>query len=224
MSEKIKGMFADISAKYDILNDLLSLGTHRIWKRKFVKLSNVNSNSKVLDIATGTGDIAYLFSEKTQHVTGIDFTPEMIDIAKKRFKDTNINFLIADVLELPFEDNCFNIVSISFGIRNVDDITQAIKEMHRVLKSNGKMMILEFGQAIPPFSYVYNFYSKYVIPIIGKMVSKNQFAYNYLPESAARFPSGNDFVLIIDDLNLFDNVKMYRLFCGIAYIYIGIKL
>jgi len=224
MSEKIKGMFADISAKYDILNDLLSLGTHRIWKKKLVKLSNVNSNSNVLDIATGSGDIAYLFSKNTQHVTGIDFTPEMIDIAKKRFKDTNINFLIADALELPFEDNSFDIVSISFGIRNVDDINQAIKEMHRVLKSNGKMMILEFGQAIPPFSYLYNFYSKYVIPIIGKIVSKNHFAYNYLPESASLFPSGNNFVKIINDLNLFHNVKMYRLFYGIAYIYIGIKL
>lgn len=224
MSEKIKGMFAEISAKYDILNDLLSLGTHRIWKRKLVKLSNVSSNSLVLDIATGTGDIAYLFSKKTIHVIGIDFTPEMINIAKKRFKDTNISFRIADALQLPFEDNYFDIVSISFGIRNVDDINQAIKEMYRVLKRNGKMMILEFGQAIPPFSYLYNFYSKYVIPIIGKIVSKNNFAYNYLPESAARFPSGNNFVKIIDNLNLFDNVKMYRLFFGIAYIYIGIKL
>lgn len=224
MSEKIKGMFAEISAKYDILNDLLSLGTHRIWKRKLVKLSNVNSNSLVLDIATGTGDIAYLFSKKTIHVIGIDFTPEMINIAKKRFKDTNISFRIADALQLPFEDNYFDIVSISFGIRNVDDINQAIKEMYRVLKRNGKMMILEFGQAIPPFSYLYNFYSKYVIPIIGKIVSKNNFAYYYLPESAARFPSGNNFVKIIDNLNLFDDVKMYRLFFGIAYIYIGIKL
>jgi demethylmenaquinone methyltransferase/2-methoxy-6-polyprenyl-1,4-benzoquinol methylase len=224
MSEKIKGMFADISAKYDILNDLLSFGSHRIWKNKLIKLSQVKSNSKVLDIATGTGDIAYLFSKKSKSVTAIDFTPEMINLAKKRFKDSNITFIIADALELPFEDNYFDIVSISFGIRNVDDINQAIKEMHRVLKSNGKMMILEFGQAIPPFSYLYNFYSKYVIPIIGKIVSKNDFAYNYLPESSARFPSGNNFVKIINHLNLFHNVKMYRLFYGIAYIYIGIKL
>ena len=220
MSDKIRNMFAEIANKYDLLNDVLSFGMHRLWKKKLINLSEPNSDSKVLDIATGTGDIAFLYAKKSKHVTGIDFTPEMIELANKRRKSQNPEFYVGDALNLQFEDNSFDIISISFGIRNVDDIRQALREMHRVLNRKGKVVILEFGQALPPFSYIYNFYSKYILPVIGNMISGSHFAYTYLPESSAKFPAADEFISIVKELRIFNNATYYRLFFGVAYIYV----
>jgi len=222
MSDKIRDMFAEIANKYDLLNDVLSLGMHRLWKRKLIKLSEPKNDSKVLDLATGTGDIAFLYAKISNDVIGIDLTPEMIENAQKRNSSNKDNpkFYVGDALNLQFEDNTFDIISISFGIRNVDDVRHALKEMYRVLNRKGKVVILEFGQALPPFSYLYNFYAKYFMPIIGRIVSGSDFAYTYLPESSARFPAGDNFTSIVKELKLFNNVTFYRLFFGIAYIYV----
>ncbi|HRP02171.1 MAG TPA: bifunctional demethylmenaquinone methyltransferase/2-methoxy-6-polyprenyl-1,4-benzoquinol methylase UbiE [Candidatus Kapabacteria bacterium] len=220
MSDKIRDMFAEIAGKYDLLNDVLSFGMHRLWKKKLIKLSEPTKNSKVLDLATGTGDIAFLYAMTSNDVTGIDLTPEMIEIAKKRSVSSNPQFFVGDALNINFDNNTFDIISISFGIRNVDDIRQALREMHRVLNKNGKIVILEFGQALPPFSYIYNFYSKHILPIIGRIISGSVFAYEYLPESSARFPAGDNFTDIVKELKIFSNVKFHRLFYGIAYIYV----
>lgn len=220
MSDKIRNMFADIANKYDLLNDVLSLGMHRLWKHKLIRLSEPKPDSKVLDIATGTGDIAFLYAKKSNNVIGVDFTPEMIDLAKKRNKNNNPQFYVGDALNLQFEENSFDIVSISFGIRNVDDIRQALREMHRVMNRKGRIVVLEFGQALPPFSYIYNFYSQYILPVIGNIISGSHFAYTYLPESSAKFPSGDNFISIIKELKIFNNATYYRLFFGVAYIYV----
>lgn len=227
MSDKIRSMFASISDKYDILNDILSFGMHRCWKKKLIKISESKPEQKVLDIATGTGDIAFLFADKNCSVTGIDLTPEMIEIARKRssgYKKCTPEFMVSDAQNLPFGDSTFDLISISFGIRNLDDYRASLREMHRVLKSRGKIVILEFGQPLPPFSYFYNFYSKYFIPIIGKIVSGSNYAYSYLPETAAKFPADERFVDILKSLKLFNNVTMYRLMYGVAYIYMINKL
>lgn len=223
MSQKIQNMFASIANKYDILNDLLSLGMHRIWKNKLIKLSKPYKNSKILDLATGTGDIAFRYAKTSKNVIGVDLTPEMIEIAKKRSKSDNPTFEVGDILNLRFNDNQFDIISISFGIRNVDDIGLALKEMHRILTKHGKIAIMEFGQAKPPISYFFNIYSKYIIPLIGKIISKDSNAYTYLPESSAKFPADDKFTKIVNDTKLFNNVTSYRLFGGIAYIYLIIK-
>jgi demethylmenaquinone methyltransferase/2-methoxy-6-polyprenyl-1,4-benzoquinol methylase len=226
MSEKVKNMFANISGKYDILNDILSFGTHRSWKTKFVKMTNPDGNSKILDIATGTGDIAFKFYELKfgrVKITGIDFTPEMINIANERKQNRNINFIVGDALNLPFEDNTFDINTISFGIRNVDDVKKSLTEMARVLKPGGRAAILEFGQARKPFAYIYNFYSKYIMPFLGKLISGDDSAYCYLPDTAAKFPSGNNFVQIMKSTNCFSNITVKELMFGVAYIYLGVK-
>jgi demethylmenaquinone methyltransferase/2-methoxy-6-polyprenyl-1,4-benzoquinol methylase len=227
MSEKVKNMFANISGKYDILNDILSFGMHRYWKTKFVKMTNPDENSKILDIATGTGDIAFKYYKITLEkadITGMDFTPEMIKIANERKQNRKIKFLVGNALNLPFEDNIFDITSISYGIRNVDDVKKSITEMARVLKSGGRAAILEFGQASKPFSYIYNFYSKYIMPPLGKIISGDDSAYSYLPETAAKFPSGENFVKIMNSTNCFSNITVKELMFGVAYIYIGVKM
>ena len=226
MSEKVKNMFANISGKYDILNDILSFGMHRCWKTKFVKMANPDENSKILDIATGTGDIAFKFYQITSgqaNITGMDFTPEMIKIANERKQNRNITFLVGDALNLPFEDNIFDITSISYGIRNVDDVERSLTEMARVLKTGGRAAILEFGQARKPFAYIYYFYSKYIMPFLGKLISGDDSAYSYLPETAAKFPSGENFVKIMNSTNCFSKIIVKELMFGVAYIYIGVK-
>jgi demethylmenaquinone methyltransferase/2-methoxy-6-polyprenyl-1,4-benzoquinol methylase len=226
MSEKVKKMFANISSKYDVLNDILSFGMHRIWKNKFVKMASPDENSKILDIATGTGDIAFKFYELTcgkAIITGMDFTSEMILIAEKRKHERNISFIVGDALNLPFDDNIFDINTISFGIRNVDDVKKSLTEMARVLKTGGRAAVLEFGQARKPFAYIYNFYSKYIMPFLGKFISGDDVAYTYLPETASQFPSGDNFVQIMKSTNCFSNIIVKELLFGVAYIYIGLK-
>ncbi len=220
MSEKIKNMFAEIASKYDLLNDVLSFGMHRLWKKKLIKLSSPISESRILDLATGTGDIAFLYSKISNNVIGVDLTPEMIEVAKKRSNSHNPKFMVGDALKLDFEDNSFDIISISFGIRNVDDIRQSLREMYRMLDKNGRIYILEFGQALPPFSYIYNFYSKFIIPFIGNLLSGSAFAYTYLPESSAKFPAAEEFTDIVNELRVFKRVSYIRLFFGVSYIYI----
>jgi len=224
MSEKIQNMFAEIADKYDLLNDVLSMGMHRLWKRKLIKLAKPHRDSKILDIATGTGDIAFLFSKKSNFVSAIDLTPQMIEIAKKRFPANNPIFSTGDALNLQYPNDYFDIISISFGIRNVDDVKKALSEMYRVLRPSGRVLILEFGQPVPPFSYIYKIYSKYIIPIIGKIISGSNFAYTYLPESSAKFPAGRNFQNLAESLHLYNNVTTYRLFWGVAYIYLLNKL
>lgn len=227
--EKIRSMFAQIAANYDRGNSVLSMGIHHLWRKTLVKLSGAQTGMKVLDCATGTGDLAIAFKKvvgSEGDVIGTDFCAEMLipAPAKAHALGLDIKFEQADVLKLQYPDNTFDIVSISFGIRNVADPVQALKEMARVTKPGGKVMVLEFGQAsLPGFAQVYNFYSEKVLPILGGWVTGQKEAYQYLQKSSASFPCREGFLDLMKQSSGFSQSDYHALTGGIAYIYRGTK-
>lgn len=229
MSEEVRQMFASISGRYDLINTVLSFGTHHWWRRKAVRLSGVKEGMNVLDCATGTGDLAIAFKKAVGakgRVTGTDFCPEMLEPAprKARRKGLDIHWEVADAMNLPYENDRFDLASIAFGIRNVDDPVTALSEMGRVVKPNGKVLILEFGQPSGWMKYPFRWHSKYVIPVLGGLLSGNRKAYQYLPETSAAFPAGKLFLGSMHKTGRFKRVESHSLMQGIAYIYIGIVL
>jgi demethylmenaquinone methyltransferase/2-methoxy-6-polyprenyl-1,4-benzoquinol methylase len=223
MSNAVREMFSEISTKYDLMNDILSFGTHRIWRKKLVRLLNLNSNSSVLDLASGTGDLAFDMNAAGAKVIGTDFCEDMLVVARQKAKERGINieFRQADALSIPYGDSMFDASTISFGIRNVDDVSLCLKEMARVVKSGGKAAILEFGQAKQPMAFFYNIYSKYIMPALGRIFAGAESAYTYLPQTAAKFPCDQKFLDIMNATGMYSETKVYSLFSGIAYIYIG---
>jgi len=225
--EKIKSMFSQVAPKYDKANTVLSLGVHHLWRRKFVNLSGVKSGAIILDCATGTGDLAIEFKKRVGpagRVIGTDFCAEMLESApdKARSLGMDIEFQLADVTELPYLDHQFDLTSISFGIRNVENPVKAISEMARVTKPNGKVMVLEFGQMqIPVVSPLYNYYSRTILPWIGGLVTGQREAYQYLQTSSAAFPCRDNFKDLMLSTGQFKDVSWIPLSGGIAYIYIG---
>jgi len=226
MSEKVKNMFADIADDYDRLNSILSFGVHYFWRDKAVKLSGAQPGSRVLDCATGTGDLALEFKEKVGpegYVKGTDFCAEMLQYApdKAAQKNLSVDFEVADVLNLPYDDNEFDIASIAFGIRNVDDPVKGLREMARVVKPGGRVVVLEFGQPRGIVKYPYELYSQYIMPAIGGWISGNREAYTYLPRTSARFPAGDKFLQLMEEADAFESKQAHKLTAGIAYIYVG---
>ncbi|CAN5245642.1 bifunctional demethylmenaquinone methyltransferase/2-methoxy-6-polyprenyl-1,4-benzoquinol methylase UbiE [soil metagenome] len=226
MSEKVRNMFADIADDYDKINSILSFGVHSAWREKSVEMSGAKPGDQILDCATGTGDLAFEFKKRVGHtgnVTGTDFCKEMIEHApaKADKKQLVVKFEVADAMDLPYEDNSFDVASIAFGIRNVDDPLQCLKEMARVVKKGGRVVILEFGQPDGLVKYPYKFYSSYVMPAIGGWISGNRAAYTYLPETSAAFPAGRAFLDLMDKANMFREKKSASLTGGIAYVYVG---
>ena len=226
MSEEVKNMFASISAKYDLANDVLSLGIHRLWRKRACKLLGKIQGATLLDVATGTGDFACVLKNAVGPegaVTGVDFVPEMIELAKGKYSSKDIDFQVADAMSLPFEDESFDVVTISFGIRNVDDTSLALKEFLRVLKPSGRICVLEFGTPyLIGLKQLFIFYSKYLMPFIGGLVSGNRDAYEYLPETSANYPCRDEFIELLKEAGFKDN-KWTGLMGGIAYIYLGNK-
>jgi demethylmenaquinone methyltransferase / 2-methoxy-6-polyprenyl-1,4-benzoquinol methylase len=226
-AQNIQKMFSAIAPSYDKANTILSLGIHHIWKQKVVSLSGAKPGDCVLDCATGTGDLAILFKEKVGslgQVTGTDFNADILSFApaKAEQKELKIKFETADVTQLPYADNTFDVSSISFGIRNVKDLDRALSELARVTKPSGKVMILEFGQVrLPIFRDFYNFYSNTILPWVGGKISGNPEAYKYLNESAARFPSSQNFIDRALKTGAYKDMTCKELSFGIAYIYIG---
>ncbi|HYX06596.1 MAG TPA: bifunctional demethylmenaquinone methyltransferase/2-methoxy-6-polyprenyl-1,4-benzoquinol methylase UbiE [Bacteroidales bacterium] len=226
MSEDVRRMFASISDKYDLANSVLSLGIHHYWRNVTVKMSGAQKGQSVLDCATGTGDLAINFKQAVGskgYVMGTDFCKEMMDPAPAKVKKKNlkIDFEVADAMNLPYENDKFDIASIAFGIRNVDDPVKALKEMARVVKKGGKVVVLEFGQPKGLIKYPYNFYSRKVMPFLGELISGNRDAYTYLPETSAVFPAGNKFLALMDESEAFSEKKARSLTGGIAYVYVG---
>jgi demethylmenaquinone methyltransferase / 2-methoxy-6-polyprenyl-1,4-benzoquinol methylase len=224
-AKNIQSMFAEIAPSYDKANSILSLGIHHLWKKKIVALTDLKKGETVLDCATGTGDLALLYKKKvgdSGKVIGTDFCKEMLDEAPQKAKDQNLNvtFQWADVTKLPFTDNEFNATSISFGIRNVENLENALKEMARVTQAGGQVMILEFGQIETPLiKQAYNFYSKKVLPFIGGIVSGKPKAYQYLNDSSQVFPCGENFKAKVMATLAYKNVQIIPLNFGLAYIY-----
>ena len=218
-------MFSDISESYDLGNDVLSFGMHRLWKRRFVRMSGPQKGDSVLDVATGTGDIAAVFAKEVGpegNVVGVDFSAAMISRARKRGKNVmqNLRFEVGDAMDLRFASHSFDVASISFGIRNVDDPGAGIAEMSRVVKSGGRVAVLEFGQPTGLFGALYRFYSSKLLPFVGGLISGNQDAYSYLDRTAATFPCGQKFAELMENNGLKD-VLAKPLLGGAAWIYIG---
>lgn len=215
----VRVMFNDIAHKYDLLNDVLSVGTHRLWKKKFIKFALRQKPRTALDCATGTGDIAFKLKESCPgQVTGIDFSQGMIDFALERAKANPlpVEFRVADIQKLPFEDKSFDIATISFGIRNVENLELGLKELGRV--SSG-VYILEFGQPKNAFfKKLYFGMLKMYVPVFG-LISKRKDAYEYLISSSEAFPSADQFVAIMKKSMGFKNYGYRPVFGGIAYIY-----
>jgi len=211
----IKNLFNSISTKYDLLNNLLSLGLHWSWKKRFVQMIKKDKNIEILDAATGTGDIAALLYKENLKVTGIDLSPGMISVAKSRFK--NIKFQVADTLNLSFPDKSFDASSIAFGIRNTESVEEALKELARVSKRY--VYVLEFGTPENKvFRSLYFFFMKKFIPSLGKIFGMKS-SYQYLIDSSMKFPSDSKFIELANSLSIFKNSSFQPVFGGICYIY-----
>lgn len=222
---KVRTMFAAISRRYDRANTVLSGGVHHLWRRKAVRRAEVKAGDRVLDCATGTGDLAIAFRKAvgdSGRVVGTDFVPEMLELA--RAKAGNVAWDVADVTRLPFDDDSFDVASISFGIRNVNDPRKGIAEMARVVRSGGRVIVLEFGQPRGRgFGALYSWYSRHVLPRLGGAVTGDADAYRYLQTSSGRFPSGDEFVALMSQSADFATIDFVPLTFGIAYLYRGVK-
>lgn len=224
---RIKKMFGAVARRYDAANTALSLGVHHRWRRRLVALSNTKEGNRVLDVATGTGDLALLFKEcvgPKGQVTGCDFCPEMLVLAKDKACAKNVPILFeeADAMALPYSNASFDVTSIAFGIRNVLDPQVALREMARVTKPGGSVMILEFGQPLwPGWKELFTFYAKHILPIIGGIITGERKAYHYLEQSSSTFPSSDAFVKLMESSATFRDINYWPLTGGIAYIYKG---
>lgn len=224
-ADRIRSMFGSIAGRYDRANTVLSAGVHHRWRARAVRFSGAREGDRVLDCATGTGDLAIAFQNAVGdrgEVVGTDFTPEMIEVARQ--KNARIQFDVADVTQLPFADGRFDISSIAFGIRNVNDPQRGVAEMARVVRSGGRVIVLEFGQPRNAlFRTLYDFYSHNVLPRIGGVVTGERAAYEYLERSSSRFPCGEEFAKLVRASAAFDAVDYVPLTFGIAYLYRGTK-
>ncbi len=220
-------MFASIARRYDKGNQVLSLGFHHAWRRTTVRESGAKPGDRVLDCATGTGDLAFEFQRavgREGRVLGIDFCAEMLDVARAKADEERLptQFEEADALELPHADGSFDIASIAFGIRNVDDPARGVSEMARVVRPGGSVAVLEFGQPGGAlFGPFYRFYSAHVIPRIGGLLTGKRYAYEYFHRTSSEFPCGPAFVALMQNTDRFSSVRARRLQGGIAYVYVG---
>ena len=226
--EQVTQMFDAISGNYDGLNRVISFGIDIKWRKKVLKMVSVKNPEIILDIATGTGDLAILMAKtNAKKIIGLDISPGMLNIgiekiAQKKLSD-RIEMIIGDSEKMPFEDNYFDAITVSFGIRNFETLDVGLAEILRVLKPNGIFVILETSNPTKfPFKQGYNFYTKYVLPLIGKMFSKDNIAYGYLAESAQNFPFGEALNNILKKIGFIDVKALPQTF-GVATIYSASK-
>ncbi len=226
MSDAVHQMFTAIAPKYDATNDVLSFGTHRLWRRAAVRLSGVKTGDRVLDCATGTGDLALAFKRavgKTGEVLGTDFCAAMLETAPQKAKEKglDVRFEVADVTKLPYPERSFDVASISFGIRNVDEPKKGLAELARVVKRGGRVVVLEFGQPKGTFGALFKVYARFAMPVLGAIVTGNRAAYEYLPKTAAAFPAGDAFLAMMRETQAYASQQAHPLFGGLAWIYVG---
>ena len=225
----VQKLFSEVSTKYDLMNDIMSFGTHRLWKKRLIEIMNINSKDKIIDVGSGTGDLTKIILKENINalIYSVDLNLEMLNEAKKRFNEQqkkNIKFINANAENLPFENNFFDKYVISFCLRNITYIEKALYESFRILKPGGIFYCLEFSA--PTSSVINKIYSKYknkIVPFIGEKVANNKNAYKYLEESISQFPNQK---ILLDKINNvgFEKTSYINLFDGIVSIHIGFKI
>lgn len=226
--EQVAQMFDTISEKYDGLNRVISFGIDIKWRKKVLKLVSDTNPSNILDIATGTGDLAILMAEtKASKIIGLDISSGMLEVGKKKIAEKNltnrVEMVLGDSEIIPFEDNTFDAITVAFGVRNFENLEKGLSEILRVLKPNGIFVILE--TSVPtkaPYKQFYNFYTSKILPLIGKSFSKDKSAYAYLSESASLFPYGEALNNILRKIGFIDVADQPQTF-GVATIYSASK-
>lgn len=228
--DQVAHMFDNISPRYDLLNHLLSLGIDVLWRKQAIRMLKKRKPHPqlIMDIATGTGDFALealvLAPDK---IIGVDISAGMLEVGRQKIKkqglEDRIEMIQADSENLPFEDNMFDAVIVAFGVRNFEDLRKGLKEMNRVLKPGGVVTILEFSRLRTfPFKQLFNLYFTQILPRIGSLISKDQSAYTYLPESVQAFPDGEDFLKILKETG-YTQTEWKSLTFGVSAIYVASK-
>lgn len=226
----VESMFDSIAWRYDFLNHFLSFNIDRLWRKKAIRIiSKSHKNPIILDVATGTGDLAIAAMKlNPSKITGIDISKKMLEIGKVKIDrkgfSAKIELMQADSENIPFGDNIFDVAMVAFGVRNFSDPLKGLSEMKRVLRNNGMILVLEFSKPSGfPFRPVYNFYFRNILPFFGNLFSKDKAAYKYLPESVMKFPDNEDFLRLLRQAG-FSGTNQIKLTGGVASIYTGIKL
>lgn len=226
--QQVAKMFDSISGKYDFLNHFLSLGVDKVWRRKAINILRPHKPKFILDVATGTGDFAIqALTLDPLKITGIDISEGMLNkgrakLAAKQFTG-RVELLAGDSENIPFEENKFDAVTVAFGVRNFEDLERGLREIYRVLRPGGHLVVLEFSSPrLFPFKQVYNFYFRHILPKVGRLVSKDRAAYTYLPESVRHFPDGEKFTNILRNVG-FKKTTCKSLTFGISSVYSGQK-
>ena len=227
---KVQNVFTSVASKYDIMNDVMSMGVHRIWKEAMMDWLAPKSGQKLLDVAGGTGDISFKFIKRSgaAHSTVLDITENMLLEGRKRAEANqlvdSLNWIVGDAMSLPFADNSFDVYTISFGIRNVTQPQIALDEAFRVLRPGGRLMVLEFSQIpVPLAQKAYDLYSFNVIPVMGKLITNDRDSYQYLVESIRKFPDQETFLSMVQQSG-FENASYRNLSFGIAVLHSGWKI
>ena len=229
-SEKVQGVFSSVASKYDVMNDVMSLGIHRVWKDAMMDWLAPIRGQALLDVAGGTGDISFRFLKRASgaNATVLDLTESMLEEGRKRAENVGISgqlkWVVGDAMALPFEDDSFDVYTISFGIRNVTDPQKALSEAYRVLKPGGRIMVLEFSHI--PNDLLQWFYDKYsfnVIPRLGQIIASDRRSYQYLVESIRKFPKQESFMKLVNAAG-FENTKFRNLTMGVACLHSGWKI
>lgn len=232
-SNLVKNIFSNVAKKYDLMNDLMSAGTHRLWKNNMIKHIDFFDNIKIIDVAGGTGDIAFRIAKKAQEknlnyqIEVVDVNPQMLEVGRSRAVDMNLfshlNFVENDGENLKFADESFDVFTIAFGIRNFTNIDKGLREAHRVLKKGGKFICLEFSKVEDIFlQKIYDTYSFKIIPKIGEFILKDHDSYQYLVESIRKFPDQKSFTKLIENAG-FSRVGYQNLTFGACAIHWGFK-
>ena len=226
-ARRVRSVFDSVAPKYDVMNDLMSLGLHRAWKAYTVLVANVREGQRVLDIAGGTGDLALAFAPRVGpngRVVHTDINEAMLREGRNRLLDAGVSLptLVCDAEHLPFADTSFDLVTVAFGLRNMTHKEQALLEMNRVLKPGGKLLVLEFSKVAKPLEKIYDWYSFKVLPRIGKLVANDDASYQYLAESIRMHPDQEALKALMRNTG-FGHVDYHNLSGGVVALHVGIK-